>query len=255
VETGETGETLFFIVILIRDLACEKKRQILKISKKCYLFIHFPILELASDGSNAASFENCKALPNYTDLWLFLFAGSRLRIHRRINSLQVRYRRVFQATERLRFVFSRIIEFGWQCAGAEVHSTNSTCGAPRKQSLYRVAAQGKGTLGYRAICVKERSGEKGPQKFAGNGKGPLSRIEDRMLWLGCGYVRIPPLSSYRPFSLRYRPHLNQKSHSPPPTKILYEHATINNHTRGLRGIAEMSDQILPLPDRRCRHSF
>jgi len=135
VETGETGETLFFIVILIRDLACEKKRQIPRISKKCYLFIHFPILELASDGSNAASLENCKALPNYTGFWLFLFAESRLRIHRRINSLHVRYKRVFQGAERLRFVSRGSLKFGWQCAGAEVQSTNSTCGAPGSSPL------------------------------------------------------------------------------------------------------------------------
>jgi hypothetical protein len=45
-ETGETGETLFFISCFMRELGCEKKRQILEISKKCYFFIHFPILEL-----------------------------------------------------------------------------------------------------------------------------------------------------------------------------------------------------------------
>jgi len=41
-ETGETGETLFFIAIGIRMLACEKKREILQISQKCYFFAHFP---------------------------------------------------------------------------------------------------------------------------------------------------------------------------------------------------------------------
>ena len=45
-ETGETGETLFFIVRVMRELACEKKREILEISQKCIFFIHFPILEL-----------------------------------------------------------------------------------------------------------------------------------------------------------------------------------------------------------------
>jgi len=45
-ETGETGETLFFIVLVMRELGCEKKRQILEISEKCYFFIHFPILGL-----------------------------------------------------------------------------------------------------------------------------------------------------------------------------------------------------------------
>jgi hypothetical protein len=45
-ETGETGETLFFIVLVMRELGCEKKRDFLEISEKCYFFIHFPILEL-----------------------------------------------------------------------------------------------------------------------------------------------------------------------------------------------------------------
>jgi len=45
-ETGETGETLFFIVLVMRELGCGKKRQIFEIFKKCYFFIHFPILEL-----------------------------------------------------------------------------------------------------------------------------------------------------------------------------------------------------------------
>jgi len=45
-ETGETGETLFFISCFMRELDCEKKRQILEISEKCYFSIHFPILEL-----------------------------------------------------------------------------------------------------------------------------------------------------------------------------------------------------------------
>src|SRR6516165_3051520 len=44
----ETGETLFFISCDMRELGCEKKRQILEISQKCYFFIHFPILELVS---------------------------------------------------------------------------------------------------------------------------------------------------------------------------------------------------------------
>jgi len=46
VETGETGETLYFIVRAIRGLGCEKKRKILEFFKKCYFFIRFPILEL-----------------------------------------------------------------------------------------------------------------------------------------------------------------------------------------------------------------
>jgi hypothetical protein len=45
-ETGETGETLFFIACDMSWLDCGKKREILEISKKCYFFIHFPILEL-----------------------------------------------------------------------------------------------------------------------------------------------------------------------------------------------------------------
>jgi len=45
-ETGETGETLFFIVLVMRELGCGKKRNFLGISEKCYFFIHFPILEL-----------------------------------------------------------------------------------------------------------------------------------------------------------------------------------------------------------------
>jgi hypothetical protein len=52
-ETGETGETLFFIAIGIRGLGCEKKRKILGISEKCYFFIHFPILELRHCGAHA----------------------------------------------------------------------------------------------------------------------------------------------------------------------------------------------------------
>ena len=46
-ETGETGETLFFIAIGIRGLACEKNSEILQIFQKCYFFIHFPKMELA----------------------------------------------------------------------------------------------------------------------------------------------------------------------------------------------------------------
>jgi hypothetical protein len=45
-ETGETGETLFFIACYMKGLGCEKKREFLGIFKKCYFFIHFPILEL-----------------------------------------------------------------------------------------------------------------------------------------------------------------------------------------------------------------
>jgi hypothetical protein len=45
-ETGETGETLFFIGRDMRELGCGNKRKILEIFKKCYFFIHFPILEL-----------------------------------------------------------------------------------------------------------------------------------------------------------------------------------------------------------------
>ena len=45
-ETGETGETLLFIGRDMRELGCGKKSKILEISKKCYFFIHFPILEL-----------------------------------------------------------------------------------------------------------------------------------------------------------------------------------------------------------------
>jgi len=48
-ETGETGETLFFIAIGIRGLGCEKNREILQISKKCYFFIHFPKTGLAGE--------------------------------------------------------------------------------------------------------------------------------------------------------------------------------------------------------------
>jgi len=47
-ETGETGETLFFIACFMRELGCGKKRDFLGNSKKCYFFIHFPILELVS---------------------------------------------------------------------------------------------------------------------------------------------------------------------------------------------------------------
>jgi len=45
-ETGETGETLFFFAIGIRYLGCGKKCEILRISEKCYFFIHFPKMEL-----------------------------------------------------------------------------------------------------------------------------------------------------------------------------------------------------------------
>jgi len=45
-ETGETGETLFFITCDMKVLGCEKKRHFFEIFKKCYFFIHFPILEL-----------------------------------------------------------------------------------------------------------------------------------------------------------------------------------------------------------------
>jgi len=41
VETDETNETIFFIVLVVKELGHEKKRKILKIHKKCYFFIHF----------------------------------------------------------------------------------------------------------------------------------------------------------------------------------------------------------------------
>jgi len=62
----ETGETLFFIAIGMRSLACEKNREILEISQKCYFFIHFPILELrlchAHSGANLSA-EGGRTLP------------------------------------------------------------------------------------------------------------------------------------------------------------------------------------------------
>jgi len=45
-ENGEAGETLFFLAIGIRYLGCGKKCEILRISEKCYFFIHFPKMEL-----------------------------------------------------------------------------------------------------------------------------------------------------------------------------------------------------------------
>ena len=56
----ETGETLFFIAGGITWLACGKKREIFKIPEKCYLFMHFPILELTSKGSAGAPSQRIK---------------------------------------------------------------------------------------------------------------------------------------------------------------------------------------------------
>jgi len=51
----------------MRWLGCEKKREISGISQKCYFFIHFPILELASKRSADAPSQRIKkrVAPNY----------------------------------------------------------------------------------------------------------------------------------------------------------------------------------------------
>ena len=44
-ETGETGETVFYIVFIVKWLGCEKDLRICSVSRKCYFCSQFPVLE------------------------------------------------------------------------------------------------------------------------------------------------------------------------------------------------------------------
>jgi hypothetical protein len=64
VETGETGETVFYKAFYFTQLGCGKKGEILRIFKKCYLLRHFPILEFYGRDSHSRAQPHPRLLPD-----------------------------------------------------------------------------------------------------------------------------------------------------------------------------------------------